>query len=317
MDGIPTPVQERRAALRAAAELEVALFVDYDLADAEQLAAAGLTALGAMTVRDKEAVLAPTVPITATEDALLLADLYDRMAICRMVRGDFDATGTCLAREVAIRPPGKRADGRISALDDLQVMCASKQLPVVMPNLVMVGQPRVKLLLFLGGFQMYRGELVEAGRLYRLVESDRKATAAQGLCARYELAELARLGGDAKQACDQWDALVEASPRSPFAAKSLCDAAQAYAGTGDIAGSEARFLRVLSEHPDYPDAHRVLYNLGFLYLFTEQHGKAEATFRKLVKKRPDSWEAQRVQRVELPDLVARAGTLETKQPKDP
>ena len=151
---------------------------------------------------------------------------------------------------------------------------------------------------------MYRGDVKDARRLYQLVEGDKGASETQIIYAHYEQAEITRLDGALKEACDQWDAIAKAAPRSLYAAKSLADAAQTFAGMGQITNCETRFMRVLSEYADYPERHRVLYNLGFLYFFTKDYRKAEVMFKDLVRQYPTTWEAQRVKRVELPAIAA-------------
>jgi len=304
ISAVPPTVLTHRAPLRATVLTEIALLIDYDLPEAEKEVIAGLVAIGAISVKGQTISMMPTTPIVVQDDVQIVADLYDRFAICRMVQSDFNLASDCLGREVLIRPPGKRPDGNISALDDLQIMCAAKRIPVTMPQLVMNGQRRIQLLLFLGGFQMYKGELADAGRLYHLVEADRKATDEQVICARYERAEIARLDGKLKEACDQWDEITKASPQSMYAAQSLHDAALIFAGRGDIPNSEQRLLRVLAEYPAFPERNRVVYNLGFIYYFSDDFRKAEVQFKNLLRQFPDTWEAQRVKRVELPAIAA-------------
>ena len=288
------------------------MLLDFDLLAAERHVIEGCVAMGAVSAKAKPLSLLPTLPVVAAGDAPIVADLYDRLAICRMVQSDFELAAACLAREAVIRPPGKRPDGHISAIDDLQAMCAAGRLPVVLPQLVMNNQPRMQLLLFMGGFQTYTGDLTGATRLYRLVVADRAATAEQVLCARYELAEIERLEGRLTEACATWDALAKAAPRSMYAAQCLRDAALVFAGMGDIPKSTQRMQQVIAEYPAYPERYRVLYNLGFIYYFTNDYPKAQIQFKKLAREFPETWEAQRVKRVELPAIQAVQDTTRTK-----
>ena len=234
-----------------------------------------------------------------------LADALEGFGICLFMRREFERAARVFGEEIGLRPQRRFGPCEIpTPMAGLRACCERKEYPVPFADEVMRGDKKVQTLLFFAGAYAECGSYERAATmLKRLLGGELKAAEPIHLAyAQYEYAEVLRLLWREDESLAAFKALLDKYPSAPMIPRATLELAGLHLQRNEYAEARRLYDLIWRKYPRHPEAPRALYFIGYEHYFAKQWAEALRAFDTLVAYFPNSWEGERVKKVEIPYL---------------